>query len=340
MNATALVCTQDRRFSLQPVAIPEPGPGQVRIRTLRSGVSVGTEFALVRNKISWGPFPICTGYMGVGIVERVGAGVEGLAEGDRVYYRGSCNMTLADGSAVSAVSGVHCSHAVSPVGGTHGAAKLPDGIDTDAASLFVLPAVGLHGVDMSGAGVGQTALVNGCGPIGLGVVAALAARGCRAVAADIDETRLAEARSFGAATTVKAGDDGFAERARAFFPAGADGFDLVFECTGVAALVMPSIRLCRLHGTFVWQGNYGAAPMQFLFLEAHNRQLSMKFPCDDGYAPCREAVIRQMAVGLLPWGRVVTHRVKAADAPAFFADIDAGRARGLVAAVVDWGDRP
>jgi len=339
MNATALICTEDRHFSLQPVALPDPGPGQVAIRTLRSGVSVGTEFALVRNKISWGPFPICTGYMGVGIVERVGAGVEGLAEGDHVYYRGSANMTLADGTSVSAVSGIHCSHALSPVGGTHGAAKLPEGVDPDAASLFVLPAVGLHGVDMSGASVGQTVLVNGCGPIGLGVVAALTARGCRIVAADLDETRLAAAKSFGAAETVMAGD-GFADRARAFFPDGADGFDLVFESTGIPALVRPSIQLCRLHGTFVWQGNYGAAPIQFFFLEAHGRQLTMKFPCDDGYAPCREAVIRQMATGLLPWGRTITHRVKAADAPVFFADIDAGRVPGLVAAVVDWEDRP
>ena len=66
----------------------------------------------------------------------------------------------------------------------------------------------------------------------------------------------------------------------------------------------------------------------------------MHFPCDDGYAPCREAVMRQMATGLLPWGRTVTHRVKAAEAPAFFADVDVGRVRGLLCAVIDWEDAP
>ena len=72
------------------------------------------------------------------------------------------------------------------------------------------------------------------------------------------------------------------------FPEGAEGFDLVFECTGLWPCVRPAMELCRVHGTFVWQGNYGAAPYPFEFLVPHNRQLEMKFPCDDGYAPCRE----------------------------------------------------
>ncbi len=339
MKATALISTKDRRFSLEPVSLPDPGPGEVSIRTLRSGVSVGTEFALIRNKISWGPFPIVTGYMGVGEIEATGDGVEGLAPGDRVYYRGSLGMTLADGTAVTAASGVHASRAVTAVGGTHGVARLPDGVDIDAAALFVLPAVALHGADKAGARAGQIVLVHGCGPIGLASVAMHAMRGCRVVAADLDETRLAAARSFGACAALKGGD-GFAERAARFFPDGANGFDVVVECTGIPALVQPCIRLCRTHGSFVWQGNYGAAPLPFHFLESHGRQLAMHFPCDDGYAPCREAVMRQMATGLLPWGRTVTHRVKAAEAPAFFADVDVGRVRGLLCAVIDWEDAP
>ena len=335
MNATALVCTKDQHFSLCPVTLPDPGPGEVAIRTLFSGVSVGTEFALVRDKISWGPFPIVTGYMGAGVVETVGEGVQGLREGDVVYYRGSKTMTLGDGTSVSAVSGVHCSHAVTQVGGTHGVAKVPEGVDPAVASVFVLPAVALHGVDKSGARVGQVALVHGCGPIGLGVVAMLAQRGCRVVAADLDGVRLAMARSLGAAETLEGGD-GLAERAQPFFPEGANGFDLVFECTGLWPCIRPAMELCRLHGTFVWQGNYGAAPYPVEFLIPHGRQLEMKFPCDDGYAPCREAVLRQMAAGLLPWERTITHRVRAEEAPDFFDAVNRGAVPGLVVAVVDW----
>lgn len=337
MKATALVCSKDRIFSLEPVTLPDPGEGEIAIRTTFSGISVGTEFALVRNKISWGPFPICTGYMGAGVVEAVGAGVTGFQPGDAVYYRGSKNMTLSDGTAVSAVSGVHCSHAVTAVGGTHGVAKIPEGVDPAVASVFVLPAVALHGVDMSGVRMGQTVLVQGCGPIGLGVVAMLAQRGCRVIATDLDENRLAMARSLGAYGTLLGGE-GFADRAKAFFPEGADGFDAVFESTGHWPCVKQAIELCRKYGTFVWQGNYGAAPYPFEFLVPHGLQLQMKFPCDDGYAPCREAVLRQMAAGLLPWGRTITHRVKAADAPEFFTKIDQSGVPGLVVGVVDWNN--
>ena len=96
------------------------------------------------------------------------------------------------------------------------------------------------------------------------------------------------------------------------------------------------MELCRVHGTFVWQGNYGAAPYPFEFLVPHNRQLEMKFPCDDGYAPCRAAVLRQIAAGLLPWERAISHRLAAAEAPDFFDRVNRGAVPGLVSAVVDW----
>ena len=36
------------RGEIRPVTVPEPGPGQVRVRTLRSGVSRGTETLVFR----------------------------------------------------------------------------------------------------------------------------------------------------------------------------------------------------------------------------------------------------------------------------------------------------
>ena len=75
MQAQALIADAQQRFSLEPVVLPDPNPDQVLIRTACSGVSVGTEFALIRNKISWGPYPLCTGYMGTGFIEKVGRGL-------------------------------------------------------------------------------------------------------------------------------------------------------------------------------------------------------------------------------------------------------------------------
>lgn len=333
MIAKALICDAGQAFALRSVTLPEIDEYSVRVRTTYSGVSVGTEFALVRGKLNWGPYPLCTGYMAVGTVEAVGARVDGFGPGDRVYYRDNRAIVLADGTKVSAVSGTHCSHAVLDVRTTHGLARLPDGADEAAASMFVLPAVALNGVDQSGARMGQTALVHGCGPIGLGVVAMLARRGCRVVAADLDATRLAVARSLGADRLLVAGGRDFEAAAKSEAP---DGFDVVFECTGLPACLAPTMALCRKLGTYVWQGNYGAAPLPFQFLVPHGRQLAMRFPCDDGLAPCRAAVVKQMALGVLPWERTITHRVEADDAPRFFDAVNRGGVAGLVGAVVRW----
>ena len=69
MKAKALVCDAEQNFTLEDVLLKGPAPDQIAVRTHYTGVSIGTEFALVRNKISWGPYPLCTGYQGTGVVE-------------------------------------------------------------------------------------------------------------------------------------------------------------------------------------------------------------------------------------------------------------------------------
>lgn len=333
MITQALIVDSRQHVKLAAVKLPDPGVESVTIRTRFSGISVGTEFALIRGKLSWGPYPICTGYMAVGTVEQAGSQVVGFKPGDRVYYRDNGALQLADGTAVSSVCGTHCAHAVLDVRKTHGLARLPEGVDEVAASLFVLPAVALNGVDQSGARMGDRVLVHGCGPIGLGVVVMLAQRGCVVVAVDLDAQRLAMAAKLGAAETLDAGAADYAARVRALAP---EGYAVVFECTGLPACLQPTMALCRPRGHFVWQGNYGQAPLPFDFLTPHNRQLTMHFPCDDGLAPCRAAVMRQLALGILPWRQTITHRVAATAAPAFFDSINRGTVKGLVCGVLDW----
>lgn len=335
MKATALVCDANQRFSLENVDLAEPGPDQLLIRTLYSGVSVGTEFALIRNKISWGPYPLCTGYMGVGEVERAGPETRGFKPGDRVYYRGNAGeMRLASGEALSRVSGTHASHLVAGPEGDHGVDRLPEGAPLAEASMFVLPAVGLAGVDMAGPRMGEQVLVYGAGLIGLGVIAACAARGCVVTAVDLDPEARRRALAFGADYVLDpARDDPAAHFAR--LSPDTKGADVTFEATGLPACLAPAMELTRTGGSFVWQGNYGAAPVSLPFLLPHGKRLTMRFPCDDGYRPCRRAVLKQMASGALPWSRAVTHRIRADEAPGVYAAINAGD-RSYAGVVIQW----
>ncbi|MEZ4683201.1 MAG: hypothetical protein R2932_54235 [Caldilineaceae bacterium] len=80
MQAQALICTAQQQFSLEQFDVPDPTSTQIRVQTLYSGVSVGTEFSVIRGKLDWGPFPVCTGYQAVGVVEAVGPRSPGLRQ--------------------------------------------------------------------------------------------------------------------------------------------------------------------------------------------------------------------------------------------------------------------
>ena len=161
MHAKALICDEKQNFSIEDVTLPDCAPDQVAIRTHYTGVSIGTEFALIRNKLSWRSYPLCTGYQGTGIVEIVGTAIDNFAVGDEVYFRGNDSMALADGTEVGSVSGAHCTHTVTKPNTTHGVAHLPKGTPPDVASMYVMPAVGLNGVDMANPRMGQTAVSTG-----------------------------------------------------------------------------------------------------------------------------------------------------------------------------------
>ena len=336
MHAKALICDENQNFSYADITLPDPGPEHLLIRALYSGVSIGTEFALIRNKIAGQQYPLCTGYQGVGVVEHVGKKVDAFKVGDKVYYRDNREgMQLPDGTKVSAAAGVHCSAAVVRLQTTHGLELLPEDVPNDAASLFVMPAVGLNGVDTANPRMGDVVAVYGAGLVGLGVIAACSHRGCVVVAVDLEQNRLEVARKLGADYLINGTTQNVVEELQKIAP---DGADVVFESTGVPACIDPAIELCRRHGKFVLQGHYGTAPLSYQFAPPHGKRLTMFYPCDDGFAPCRRAVLKNMARGVLPWHHTITHRAEAEESPVLYDAINNNNVKDVVGAVIRWSE--
>ena len=111
---------------------------------------------------------------------------------------------------------------------------VPDGTPASAAALTEPMAVGYHAVNMARLDGGETALVLGCGPVGLAVITALRAAGVEAVvAADYSPGRRGFAATQGAADVLDpAVDDPFrhpdVRRNKAL---------VVFECVGVPGMI-------------------------------------------------------------------------------------------------------
>lgn len=107
--------------------------------------------------------------------------------------------------------------------------RVPDGVDPRHAALTEPMAVGLHAVNRSDIAPGEVALVLGCGPIGIAIIAFLTARGVNTiVASDYSATRRAIAATVGAHVTVD--------------PAHGSPFDtttpqVIFEAVGVPGIL-------------------------------------------------------------------------------------------------------
>lgn len=81
--------------------------------------------------------------------------------------------------------------------------KIPEGLDHRRAALTEPMSVGRHAVNRVGHGEGDAALVLGCGPIGLAVIADLRRRGVEViVAADYSPLRRSIAEAMGASVVV------------------------------------------------------------------------------------------------------------------------------------------
>jgi propanol-preferring alcohol dehydrogenase len=77
---------------LGDLPVPEPGPGQVRIRVRVCGVC-RTDLHIVEGDLPPAKRPIVPGHETVGVVDRIGAGVRSVREGDRVgiaWLQGTC----------------------------------------------------------------------------------------------------------------------------------------------------------------------------------------------------------------------------------------------------------
>ncbi len=334
MKSSVLICTARQEFSLQEFDIPELASSDLLVRCLWSGVSVGTEFAVIRNKISYGPYPISTGYQAVGCVEKVGVGVTKFDVGDKVYYRRNYIPMRVEDQPVTICSGAHASHALMPEDAE--VERLPVGVDDATGALFVMPAVGYNAVDMAGVRMGDVVAFHAVGLIGLGALAAARLRGAVTIAIDLNASRLEMAEALGATHTINAdgmSPDELTARVQEIQPGGAD---VVFEGSGNPSCLDLAFPLARLRGKFVFLGHYGKEPVSFNYLVPHAKQLTAFFPCNDGLAPCREAVLKNIAAGAIPWEKTITHRVEASEAPALYAKINRDELPDLFGAVIRW----
>lgn len=206
MKAQAIIFEQPDRVSWGEVDISDPRPGEVQIRTEASMISVGTERWVLQRRFTWAdtPYPCVPGYQRVGTITKLGAGVDGFQEGERV----AATVGVWEG-AIRPANGSHIAAANTPVDQVY---KLPAGVHPVDASGLVVAQVGYNAASRLQISAGEWVIVYGDGLIGQCGAQAVRARGARTILVGHRDERLQLAARYSADAVINSGSQSVSEQ--------------------------------------------------------------------------------------------------------------------------------
>jgi len=199
---------------LEEVADLTPGPGQVAVRIHAAGVNPVETYIRSGAYARLPELPFTPGNDGAGVVAAVGAGVDSLRVGDRVYTAGSVSGTYAE-LAICAAESVH---------------PLPANVSfTQGAAVNIPYATAYRGLHQRGqARPGETLLVHGAsGGVGTAAVQLGVAHGMTVIGTAGSERGAALVREQGAALVLDHHDAGYLDALKRF--TAGRGVDVILE---------------------------------------------------------------------------------------------------------------
>jgi 2-desacetyl-2-hydroxyethyl bacteriochlorophyllide A dehydrogenase len=321
LTAQAVWFSAPRSVELRTEIVPAPGPGLVRVQTIASAVSHGTERLVYRGEVSpdlpldlptlagsFG-FPIKYGYAAVGRVRDVGPDVTTHAPGDLVFALHP-HQTIFNLPATAAL-------------------RLPLAIDPLLGVFIANLETAVNIVHDTPLYFGETALIFGQGIVGLLVAQVLRLAGARRViAVEPAPLRRDLARRAGVDVVLTPTAD-LPDRIRAANAGRA--CDVVIEASGSGVALQAAIDNVVQDGAVVVASWYGTKPVQLMlgqhFHRGRVRLISSQVGRLNPVLGTRWDYARRSAtvLDLLPQlvlSDLITHRIPLADAPAAYRLID------------------
>jgi L-gulonate 5-dehydrogenase len=307
-------------------AASSPQPGEVLVRVQRAGIC-GSDIHIFHGSNPFAKYPRIIGHEFAGQVEAVGAGVEGLAAGDRVVVDPviSCGHCYACRIGRSNVCGNLEVMGVHRDGGFRdrvavpaaNAVKVPDSLPVELAALAEPFSIAANVLSRTGIDAGDSVLIYGAGTVGLTVLQVAKLHGARCIVADLDEARLERARSFGADVLVNSRHQSVPEAVAGEH----DGLgpSLVIDGAGVPALLEEACRVASPAGRIGVLG-FSPGPCNVSQQEIVKKELTLV-----GSRLNRRLlpqVVQWLAEGRLQPAAMITQTFAAGDAPAAFALIE------------------
>lgn len=277
MRAAVLRNVGDEKVEVHDdVTVDDPGPGEVKVKIHATGVC-HSDLSAMTGTIP-NPLPAVLGHEGAGEIVAVGEGVTNVKEGDHIIVAwmppcGACKFCLT-GQANLCIqvlmknsAAMHFNVGGQPVFGFTGigtfaeevvmpsqaAVPIPNDVPFEIASLVGCGVMTGVGAAINAAKIepGSTVIVYGCGGVGIAAIqGARIAGAAEIVAVDVVDSKLEDAKRFGATHAVKPNKVSDVS----FELTSGDGFDYALECIGNPNTIRAAYDAVRRGGTAVIVG--------------------------------------------------------------------------------------
>ena len=326
MKAKAIVFRKANHPTLEDISLPELGKGEALVKIHYSGVSIGTESSLFTGaRTHNGTFPMVTGYMASGVVEKVADDVTTFKPGDNVI-----NMGTRFAGEINSIWGGHCSYHIASA---NSLIRVPNGADMRDASFFVLPCVGLNAVGMANITENDTVLIVGQGLIGQFCGQWAAARGARVIAVEPDSIRKALSMAYVTKDVIDPGTCDVEKEVERL--TNGQWPTVVVEATANKNLIgNTSCFIRRMHARMIFLSWY-PGEITLDYSHFHNWEATSFFPMGCGNQETARAVLDGIARGVIKIERNITHSYEYDKACEGFRKI-CENDRSIVGMVVDW----
>jgi len=324
----AIVNTAPGELTWMDRPLPEPGQGQVRIRTATCGICA-TDLAMIDGWDRTG-FPSIPGHEWSGVVDALGTGADDALRGRPCV----AENVLTDGGEVGFEHpGGYGQFLLTEAANVH---VLPDGFPMEQAALTEPLAVCVRAMRRLHMARTESALVLGDGVIGLLMLVLLKRAGVATLAmVGGRPARLALAGEFGAECVLNYHD---AARDLDASVAGMPGhpFANVIEASGSAAALVSAMGAAAREGKVLVVGDYDMGRADFAWNDLMHRELDLIGSCASAGA-WAEAVSLATS-GAVPLDRLISHHVRTSD---YAHGIERARNdRDALKVVLDWREEP
>jgi NADPH2:quinone reductase len=269
-------------LSYEDVPLPEPGPGEVRVKIEAAGVNFVDVYH--RTGVYPGQLPVTLGQEGAGVVEAVGPGVSDVKQGDRVAW--------------ASQPGSYAGYVAIPVSKL---VPIPDDVETRQAAAVMLQGMTAHYLSHSTYPLqaGNTALIHAAaGGVGHLLVQMAKQRGARVIATVSTEEKARLARETGADAVILYTQTDFEAETRRLTDG--KGVNVVYDSVGKTTFDK-SLNCLKPRGYMVLYGQ-SSGPVPLLNPQVLNAKGSLFLTRPSlGHYTADRAELLQRANDLIKW---------------------------------------